>query len=75
MPHRDTVEGEALSMSTGSKIILQFFAIGIRSPLASVKVLLSSRTELRFSIHIASTGPSRTIQMFSPGVGTFMFKM
>ena len=40
--------------------------MGIRSPLARVSVLLSSRTLLRFSIQIASTGPSNTIQMRSP---------
>lgn len=40
--------------------------MGILSPFARVKVLLSSRTEFRFSIQIASTGPSRTIQTFSP---------
>lgn len=67
MPLRETVAGEALSMLCGSKTTLQLGAIGMRSPLASVRVLLSSRTELRFSIQMASTGPSRTIQMFSPG--------
>lgn len=66
IPFLETVAGEALSILWGSKTILQFGAMGIRSPFASVKVLLSSRTELRFSIQIASTGPSRTIQMWSP---------
>ena len=66
MPLRDTVAGDALSILCTSKIILQFGAIGIRSPLAKVKVLLSSRTELRFSIQIASTGPSSNSQMWSP---------
>ena len=42
--------------------------IGIRSPLARVRVLLSSNTELRFSIQMASTGPSRTIHVCSPVV-------
>lgn len=67
MPLRDTVAGEALSMLCGSKTTLQLGAMGMRSPLASVRVLLSSRTEFRFSIQMASTGPSRTIQTFSPG--------
>ena len=62
----DTVAGEALSMLWGSNTTLQFGAIGIRSPFASVRVLLSSNTLLRFSIQIASTGPSRTIHMCSP---------
>ncbi len=66
MPLRETVAGEALSMLCGSKATLQLGAMGIRSPLASVSVLLSSKTEFRFSIQMASTGPSRTIQMFSP---------
>jgi len=66
LPFLETVAGEALSMLWGSKMILQFGAMGIRSPLASVRVLLSSRTELRFSIQIASTGPSNTSHMCSP---------
>lgn len=74
MPLRETVAGEALSMLCGSKTTLQLGAMGMRSPLASVKVLLSSRTELRFSIQMASTGPSRTIQMFSPGGKTRRFE-
>ncbi len=70
MPFLDTVAGDALSMLCTSNIILQFGAMEIRSPLASVRVLLSSRTELRFSIQMASTGPSRTIQICSPCNGT-----
>lgn len=66
MPLRDTVAGEALSMLCGSNTTLQLGAMGIRSPFAKVRVLLSSKTELRFSIQIASTGPSRTIHMCSP---------
>ena len=65
MPFRETVAGEALSMFAGSKIILVFGFIGIRSPLANVRVLLSSNTEFKFSIQIASTGPSNTIHMCS----------
>lgn len=67
MPLRETVAGEALSMLCGSKTTLQLGAMGMRSPFASVRVLLSSKTEFRFSIQMASTGPSRTIQMCSPG--------
>lgn len=66
MPLRETVAGDALSILCGSKTTLQLGAMGIRSPLARVSVLLSSNTELRFSIQIASTGPSRTIQICSP---------
>ena len=40
----------------------------MRSPFARVKVLLSSSTLFRFSIQMASTGPSNTIQIRSPGV-------
>ena len=65
IPFLETVAGDALSMLCGSKIILQFGAMGILSPFAKVKVLLSSRTELRFSIHMASTGPSSTSQTCS----------
>ncbi len=60
------VAGDALSMLCGSKIILQVGDIDKRSPLAKVNVLLSSRTELRFSIQILSTGPSKTSHMCSP---------
>lgn len=66
IPLRDTVAGDALSMLCGSKATLQFGAMGMRSPLARVRVLLSSKTEFKFSIQMASTGPSKTIQMFSP---------
>ena len=67
MPFLDTVAGEALSTLCGSKMTLQLGAIGMRSPFARVKVLLSSSTELRFSIQMASTGPSSTSQICSPG--------
>jgi hypothetical protein len=39
--------------------------MGIRYPLASVKILLSSSTVLRFSIQIVSTGPSHVSQMLN----------
>ena len=69
MPFLDTVAGEALSMLCTSKRILQFAAIGIRSPLASVNVLLSSNTEFKFSIQIASTGPSSISHTWSAEQG------
>ena len=47
-------------------MILHCGDMGIRSPLARVRVLLSSNTLLRFSIQMASTGPSNTIQIRSP---------
>lgn len=62
IPHLDTVAGEALLRFSTSKTILQFSDIGILSALAKVRILLSSKTVLRFSIQIASTGPSQIIQ-------------
>ena len=47
-------------------MILQFGAMGMRSPFARVSVLLSSSTEFRFSIQMASTGPSIISQINSP---------
>lgn len=47
-----------------SNTILQLSVIGILSPLARVSNLLSSSTVLRFSIQIASTGPSHVSQVF-----------
>ena len=72
MPFRDTVEGDALSMLAGSKMTLHEGDMGMRSPLARVSVRLSSSTELRFSIQMASTGPSRTSQICSPGRGSWL---
>lgn len=60
IPILDTVAGLALSTLSGSKTSFELEAMTIRSPLANVKVLLSSKTELRFSIQTASTGPSNT---------------
>ena len=48
MPLRDTVAGDALSMLCGSNTSLASGDMGMRSPLASVSILLSSSTELRF---------------------------
>jgi hypothetical protein len=61
IPHLDTVAGEALLRFSTSKTILQNSDIGILSALARVRILLSSRTVLRFSIQMASTGPSQII--------------
>ena len=66
IPTLDTVAGEALSTLWTSNKILHCGDITIRSPFANVSVLLSSSTEFKFSIHIASTGPSRISQTFSP---------
>mmetsp|Transcript_9300 Transcript_9300/g.39101 ORF Transcript_9300/g.39101 Transcript_9300/m.39101 type:complete len:245 (+) Transcript_9300:7149-7883(+) len=63
MPALETVAGEALFRFSGSNIAFMFPLICTRSPLASVRTLLSSSTVLRFSIQIASTGPSSTIQV------------
>mmetsp|Transcript_37397 Transcript_37397/g.96688 ORF Transcript_37397/g.96688 Transcript_37397/m.96688 type:complete len:320 (+) Transcript_37397:5238-6197(+) len=63
IPARDTVAGDALRRSWTSKTILQLSVIGMRSLLASVRILLSSSTVFRFSIQMASTGPSHTIHV------------
>mmetsp|Transcript_17846 Transcript_17846/g.51940 ORF Transcript_17846/g.51940 Transcript_17846/m.51940 type:complete len:256 (-) Transcript_17846:49-816(-) len=64
MPARDTVAGEALRRSSTSKLSVTFgLSIGMRSLFARVRILLSSMTVLRFSIQMASTGPSSTIQV------------
>lgn len=73
MPFLETVAGEALSIFSGSNITLHVAAIGNRSPFANVSVLLSSKTEFRFSIQILSTGPSSTSQMCSPERKIFLF--
>ena len=62
IPVLDTVAGEALLRFSTSKTILQFSDIGILSAFAKVRILLSSKTVFRFSIQIASTGPSQIIQ-------------
>ena len=64
IPARDTVAGEAFIRFSGSNMAFMCSPIWIRSPLASVRTLLSSSTVFRFSIQMASTGPSRTIQTF-----------
>lgn len=64
IPILDIVAGEALSTLSGSKQSLALAAITILSPFANVSVLLSSKTEFKFSIQTASTGPSNTIQQY-----------
>ena len=59
-----TVAGEALLRFSTSNTNFVFSVIGIRSLFASVKILLSSSTVFRFSIQIASTGPSHVIQVW-----------
>jgi len=64
-PHLDTVAGDALLRFSTSKTNLQFSVIGILSPLAKVKILLSSSTVFKLSIQIVSTGPSKVIQVLN----------
>jgi hypothetical protein len=66
MPARETVAGDATRRSSTSKTSDIGPVSGMRSPLMSVRILLSSITEFMLSIHIASTGPSNMIQ-FSSG--------
>lgn len=67
IPILETVAGEAFSMLWTSNNSLHEGDIVILSPFARVRVLLSSKTEFKFSIQIASTGPSKTRNTFSPG--------
>lgn len=55
-----TVAGEATSKSIGSNIKLVVGANCIISPDIKHNFLLSSSTVFIFSIHTASTGPSKT---------------
>eukprot|EP00982_Pelagococcus_subviridis_P015901 31437-Pelagococcus_subviridis.AAC.1 len=61
IPARETVAGDALFRFSGSNIAFIAPDICTRSPFASVRTLLSSSTVFKFSIQIASTGPSSTI--------------
>lgn len=62
IPHQDTVAKVAyLSVWTSNKI-LTFSGMTSLSPFGKVKVLLSSKTEFRFSTHSGSISPSKTIQ-------------
>mmetsp|Transcript_58450 Transcript_58450/g.139631 ORF Transcript_58450/g.139631 Transcript_58450/m.139631 type:complete len:212 (-) Transcript_58450:418-1053(-) len=62
-PVRMTVEGEAWRSESTSKITLLPSARGMRSPLAMVSILVSSRTVFRCSIHRVLIGPSMTIHV------------
>mmetsp|Transcript_17795 Transcript_17795/g.60097 ORF Transcript_17795/g.60097 Transcript_17795/m.60097 type:complete len:253 (+) Transcript_17795:1621-2379(+) len=67
MPARETVAGDATRRSSTSNKSDICGVSGMRSPLMSVKILLSSMTEFIDSIHMASTGPSKRIHA-SPGL-------
>jgi len=58
----ETVAGLACVKWCVSKIKLTLDPNWIRSPFGSVRSLLSSRTELRDSIHLGSMSPSQMIQ-------------
>mmetsp|Transcript_33633 Transcript_33633/g.54487 ORF Transcript_33633/g.54487 Transcript_33633/m.54487 type:complete len:288 (+) Transcript_33633:3700-4563(+) len=65
MPHRLTVAGEATAKSLTSNTICIVLGSLIRSPFARQRVLLSSSTVFMFSIHSASTGPSKITHFLS----------
>lgn len=58
----ETVAGEATLRSATSNIIVIVGRIFIISPEVRQSFLLSSNTVFMFSIHSASTGPSKTYQ-------------
>lgn len=61
MPHLDIVAYEALCKSETSKSIHIYGDMLITSPFRRQSFLLSSKTVLRFSIQLESTGPSSNI--------------
>ena len=61
MPQRETVAGEATARSMHSKIRFMRGDMAMISPDMRQSFLLSSSTVFMFSIHTASTGPSKTI--------------
>lgn len=67
IPQRETVAGEATLRSMTSKSILIDGESLILSPFAKHNIMLSSRTVFIFSIHNASTGPSKTTQLLLQG--------
>mmetsp|Transcript_13821 Transcript_13821/g.40581 ORF Transcript_13821/g.40581 Transcript_13821/m.40581 type:complete len:205 (+) Transcript_13821:6572-7186(+) len=69
MPARETVAGEATDRSSTSKRRETCAGIAMRSPLMSVRSLLSSRTVFIDSIHSVSTGPSISSH-FSSGLSS-----
>mmetsp|Transcript_44665 Transcript_44665/g.112583 ORF Transcript_44665/g.112583 Transcript_44665/m.112583 type:complete len:249 (+) Transcript_44665:283-1029(+) len=62
MPQRDTVASVAYLRSCTSNITRTLLGSARRSPLGSVRILLSSSTLFRFSTHSGSTSPSKMIQ-------------
>lgn len=60
-----TVAGDATSKSMGSKMRLIWGDIWMISPLIRQSFLLSSSTVFMFSIHTASTGPSKISHFLS----------
>lgn len=64
IPHHDTVANVAYFNVCTSNKILTFSGIANHSPFGKVRVLLSSKTEFRFSTHSGSISPSKTIQWF-----------
>ena len=62
MPHRETVAGEAAERSATSNSMRMRGGSLMRSPDARQSARVSSSTVLRFSIHKASTGPSKLTQ-------------
>jgi hypothetical protein len=61
------VAGEAYSNESTSNNILIYLLRRILYPLDRHNILESSKTELRFSTQIASTGPSKVIQYYLSG--------
>ena len=65
IPHLETVAGEACYKSSTSNIIVIHLVNLMISPEVKHNFLLSSKTVFIFSIHTASTGPSKTIHFLS----------
>lgn len=62
IPHQDTVARVAYLRVCTSNKILTFSGMTSHSPFGKVRVLLSSKTEFKFSTHSGSMSPSKTIQ-------------
>lgn len=67
IPQRLTVAGVPCPMSRTSNMTRILGSSSNRSPLGSVKVLLSSRTEFKLSTQSGSKSPSKTIQCLCDG--------
>mmetsp|Transcript_14199 Transcript_14199/g.2283 ORF Transcript_14199/g.2283 Transcript_14199/m.2283 type:complete len:201 (+) Transcript_14199:461-1063(+) len=63
IPHLDTVAGEAFLRFSTSNTSLTLSVIAILSLLGKVRILLSSKTVFKLSIHRVSTGPSHIIHV------------